>query len=111
VIGGMVAIGYFISRNSPNQRNHAGECVLHDVATVVTRNTPIGRAMNWNTDVLAIRNMDGAEWINPEVTIYGFVTTGGSRTPTGPHTLGKGAVLRASDLIVLDLYDFEKPIG
>jgi len=58
---------------------------------VVTHDAPIARATGWNTDILAIRNMDGADWQNLDVTIYGFVTTGGSRQPSGPYKLRKGA--------------------
>ena len=78
----------------------------------MTRDAPFGRAVGWNTDILAIRNMDGAEWDNLDVTIYGFETTGTSgRQQTGPYKLKKGAGSFRNGLIALDLKDFEKASG
>ncbi len=105
-------LGPIIQRIASSKAKRPGECTLHARATVVTRDAPFGRAVGWNTDILAIRNMDGAEWDNLDVTIYGFVTTGTSgRQQTGPYKLKKGAGSFQNGLIALDLRDFEKASG
>jgi hypothetical protein len=86
-------------------------CTLHGRAAVVTRDTPLGRAAGWDTDVLAIRNLDDQDWADVEVTIYGFVTTGtNNRQQTGAYILKKGAV-KAKGLMAMNLNDFQKPAG
>src|SRR5262249_18411744 len=47
----------------------SGPCTLQLKAAVASRNTPIGRATNWNTDMLSIRNADAADWVDPEITV------------------------------------------
>src|SRR5262249_9747457 len=70
------------------------------------------RAVSSDTDLLAIRNLDGTDWLGLDVTIRGFVTTGGSnRQPTGPYRSQKGARSERDGLLVFDLKDFQKPSG
>src|SRR5947208_579942 len=86
-------IGIVIQQIAPstaNQHDSAGTCVLHARAAVVTRDAPIAQALEWKTDVLAIRNFDAADWQNIEVTIFGFVTTGTSgKQTTGAYHMKK----------------------
>ena len=114
VVIALAVVGSLVQQFSPssgNRRDSSGKCTLQAVATVVTRDAPIARATGWNTDILAIRNRDGADWDNPEITIYGFVKTGSDRRPTGPYKLRKGAGASRNGLMSLDLSDFEKPSG
>jgi hypothetical protein len=88
----------------------ASPCELHATAAIVTRDTPIGRASNWDSDLLIIRNVNAAEWDNLEVTIYGFETNGVTgRTPTGPYKFKKDG--DTTGLQTVDLKNFQKPDG
>ena len=51
------------------RRTRSGPCTLQVKAAVASRNTPIGRATNWNTDMLSIRNADAADWVDPEIAV------------------------------------------
>ena len=86
-------------------------CALHARATVVTRDTPIARATGWNTDVLAVRNLDGADWDDLDITIYGFVTGTSGRQVTGPYKVKKGAGSSSGGLMAFNLNDFENASG
>jgi hypothetical protein len=88
-------------------RDVDGECLLNARGAVVTRDAPIARTLNWNSDVLAIRNFDRADWRNLEVTIYGFETTRAyGKRPTGRYHAKKGFV-SAGELIAFNASEFE----
>jgi hypothetical protein len=114
IVFALIVVGMIVQQIAPstaNRRDNAGKCVLHARAAVVTRDAPIAQALHWNTDVLAIRSGDAADWRDLEVTIFGFVTTGASgRQPTGPYR-SKKDVVSAGDLTAFNLNDFEKPTG
>ena len=74
IVVGLIVVGMVVQQGT-NQRDSAGKCVLQARADVVAHNTPIGQAMHWNTDILGMRNMDGADWNDLDITIYSFVTT------------------------------------
>ena len=109
----VVFVVAIVIEQNTNLRDRSGKCLLHARATVVTHDMPIGQALNWNSDVLAIRNLDGIAWDDLNVTIYGFVTTSGSTRPTGAHRLRNGADINQTrgDLAAVNLGDFEKPSG
>jgi hypothetical protein len=93
------------------QRNSAGKCALHARVAVVTRDAPIAQALHWNSDVLAVRNSDAADWNDVEVTIYGFEKTSSSgKQPTGPYRRTKNLV-PTGKLTSFNLNDFEKATG
>jgi hypothetical protein len=113
VIAGLAFVAFMtaVNRQATNERDRDGKCQLHARAAVVTRDTPLGRAMKWDTDVLAIRNLDDESWYDLEVTIFGFETTGtDGRRPTGRFQK-KGSAVHAGELTALDLYNFQKPTG
>src|SRR5262245_41643916 len=79
---------FFIARLV--QQRRAGNCVLHARVAVVGRDAPIAQALHSSSDVLSLRNADGADWTDVEVTISGFETTATTGTqPTGAYRLTK----------------------
>lgn len=50
-------------RNSP--------CALTAKAAVASRNTPVGRATNWSSDMLSVKNGDNADWSDVVISVYG----------------------------------------
>jgi hypothetical protein len=93
------------------QRNSAGKCALGARIAVVTRDAPIAQALHANSDVLAIRNADVADWNDVEVTIYGVESTSGSgKQPTGPYRRTMNLVPQGK-LTSFKLNDFEKASG
>jgi hypothetical protein len=110
----LMVLGVVIFQTGPSTTSRSGSsgrCTLHARAAVVSRDTPIGRALGWTTDLLAIRNMDDAPWLNLDVTIYGFMTRASVRRPTGPYRLRKGAGTERNGLLAFDLKDFENASG
>ena len=55
----------------------AKNCVLHANGAVVSRDTPLGQATHWSSDVLAIRSADSSDWKDVRVTMYGFQISAG----------------------------------
>jgi hypothetical protein len=87
------------------------DCLLHARAAVVTRDNPMSHAFKWDTDMLAIRNLDNADWTNVEVTIYGTEKySNGSRKPTGAYKRTKTAV-PAKGLAAFSLTELAQPDG
>jgi hypothetical protein len=75
---------------------------------VVTRDAPIAQALHRNSDELAIRNADAADWNDVEVTIYGFEhTTSSGKRPTGAYRRTRNLILPGK-LTSFNLNDFEK---
>jgi hypothetical protein len=88
------------------------DCALHARAAIVDRNVPTAELGRWDTDVLAIRNLDPDEWRDLEVTISGYEPDGrGGRQPSGPYHLMKEKGTLPDRLTVLQLDDFEKDAG
>jgi hypothetical protein len=114
VVFGLVVVRMVVQQVAPstsNLRDSGGKCQLHARAAVVTRDAPIAHAFSWNTDVLAIRSGDSADWKDLEVTIFGFVTTGtGGKQPTGPYRTRKD-VVGAGQLTAFNLQEFENVNG
>jgi hypothetical protein len=94
-----------------NIHDSSGNCELHARAAVISKDTPLGQATGWTTDVLAIRNDDDDEWKNLDVTIYGFVTTGtAGRRTTGPYRATRPASSKGN-LLAFQLNDFANASG
>jgi hypothetical protein len=112
-IVGIAVLVIVISRvaSPANQHDSDGRCALHGLATVVMHNTPVAVATGQHTDILAIRNTDGADWEDLDVTISGFETANGRRQPTGAYQLRTGAGAERYAVWSLELNDFEKPSG
>ena len=88
------------------------DCALHARAAIVDRHAPIPQLGQWDTDVLAIRNLDADEWTDLEVTIYGFEPDGhGGQQLSGPYRLIKEKGTSQERLTILQLDDFEKDGG
>lgn len=88
------------------------DCALHARAAIVDRNAPIPQLGSWDTDVLAIRNLDADEWKDLEVTIDGYEPDGhGGRQPSGSYRWMKEKGASQDRLMVLQLDDFEKDAG
>jgi hypothetical protein len=113
IIGFTVAalIGLLFIVRVVQQRNSAGKCTLHARVAVVTRDAPIAQALHRNSDVLAIRNTDDADWNDVEVTIYGFEhTTSNGKWPTGAYRRTRN-LIPPGKLTSFNLNDFEKTTG
>jgi hypothetical protein len=107
-VAGVVAL-LFMVRVVQHRDN--GKCALNARVAVVTRDAPIAQALHWNSDMLAVRNADAADWNDFEVTIYGFEKTSTSgKQPTGPFRRTKNLV-PAGKLASFNLNDFEKASG
>jgi len=112
---GFVALGLFIAiaqRIAPATPVNA-ECSLHARAAFVSRDTPLGRTLKWDTDVLAVRSDDSVAWKDIEATVFGFVTTGiDGKKPTGPYKYKNTRdSVEAGGLMAFSLNDFQKPSG
>jgi hypothetical protein len=93
------------------KQRDAGKCTLHARVAVVTRNDPIAQALHRNSDVLAIRNVDEADWNDVEVTVFGFERTGTSgKVPIGPYRRRINLV-SPGKLMSFNLNDFEQATG
>ena len=100
---------FFIARLV--QQRRAGNCVLHARVAVVSRDAPIAQALHSSSDVLSLRNADGADWTDVEVTISGFETTATTGTqPTGAYRRTKN-VVPAGKSTAFNVNDFEKAGG
>jgi hypothetical protein len=111
IVVGLIIVGAVMQRSIPSTLDSSGKCTLHARAAVVTHDAPIAQTAGWNTDVLAIRNMDGTNWESLDVTIYGFMTIGTSKQRTGPYKLLKGAGTMSNGVLAYDLKDFENASG
>jgi hypothetical protein len=110
----LVVVGMIMRQVDPssaNQHDSVGKCVLRARATVITRDAPIARATGRTSDMLAIRNVDGGDWNDLDVTIYGFANIGGSKQTTGAYKLPKGAGSSRDGLYAIELNRFDKPSG
>jgi len=88
-----------------NVDRSGGKCALQAMSAVVPRDTPIGKLLHWDTDVLAIRSRDTSSWNDVEVTIYGFQTLSGNKQNTGAYKNKKDFV-NANELTAFNLNDF-----
>jgi hypothetical protein len=87
------------------------DCSLHARAALVTRDDPMAHVFKWDTDMLAIRNLDSADWTSVQITIYGVEKySKGSRKPTGAYKRTKTAV-PAKSLAAFSLTELAQPDG
>jgi hypothetical protein len=81
-------------------------------AFVVGRDAPISSVLKWNSDMLAIRNLDSAEWQNTRVAILGFeVTTNRGKVPTGRYLSTAAKSVKAGEWLGYELKNFENAKG
>jgi hypothetical protein len=114
IASGVVFVGAFIQQSPQFHRPPGGACVLHARAVIVTRDTPIAQAAGWTTDVLALRNMDAADWDDVEVTVFGFETTAiTGRQRTGPYSAKKlpFGSLGGNEFTAFSMNDFTNASG
>lgn len=105
---GGLAVLSFVGQLVPD--TPAKNCALQANGLVVSRDSPLGRATHWSTDVLAIRSEDSSDWKDVKVTMYGFQTIGTQRSPTGRYTATKDAV-DAGALTGFELDKFQNATG
>jgi len=105
----LMVVAAFVNDKFP--RSATNDCSLHARAAVVTPDNPIAQAFQWDTDMLAIRNLDSAAWTSVEVTIYGVEKySKGSQKPTGAYKRTKNAV-PAKGLAAFSLTELRQPDG
>jgi hypothetical protein len=101
VLGGLSAVS---ERLWPQA---AGPCQLHASAAVVGRDSPLGRTAGWDTDVLAIRSRDRADWVEVELTLFGFETSGNKGKQLTRRYKRTKDVIEAGSLAAFNLTEFE----
>lgn len=61
----LVVVGSFL----PDAQSGSGGCALRAQVVNVSRETPLGQLASWDTDVLAVRSRDSADWEDVKVTV------------------------------------------
>jgi hypothetical protein len=85
--------------------------VIHATASIVTRDAPISRSMNIQTDMLMLRDEDGDTWKDVTVTATGYQKLGQSRQASGAYVLPAAKLRDKGGLYAIQMNDFEKADG
>ena len=103
-ITGLIVLVFVASRVIPSLQNRrgAGGCQLSGSAIARSHDAPVGG------DTLVITNRDAEWWDDAQISIYGQITSGPDKGPTGAHKLRR--TIRPG-VTALNLSDFQTADG